>query len=66
MHGQLKTLDSLIRFMDPVLYKRLEETEISNLFFCFRWLLVWFKRELGCEDVIRLWEVLLTDHLQRK
>jgi hypothetical protein len=66
MHGQLKTLDSLIHFMDPELYKRLEETETSNLFFCFRWLLVWFKREFEWEDVIRLWEVLWTDHLSDK
>ncbi|KAG2224587.1 hypothetical protein INT45_003727 [Circinella minor] len=63
MHGQLKTLDSLIRFMDPQLYKRLEETETANLFFCFRWLLVWFKREFEWDDVIRLWEVLWTNHL---
>ncbi|CEP17529.1 hypothetical protein [Parasitella parasitica] len=66
MHGQLKTLDSLIHFMDPELHKRLEETETSNLFFCFRWLLVWFKREFEWEDVIRLWEVLWTDHLSDK
>lgn len=66
MHGQLKTLDSLIRFMDPTLYKRLEDTETSNLFFCFRWLLVWFKREFEWEDVIRLWEVLWTNHLSDK
>ncbi|KAI9499374.1 rab-GTPase-TBC domain-containing protein [Zychaea mexicana] len=63
MHGQLKTLDVLIRFMDPKLYKRLEETETANLFFCFRWLLVWFKREFEWDDVIRLWEVLWTNHL---
>ncbi|KAI8639229.1 rab-GTPase-TBC domain-containing protein [Parasitella parasitica] len=66
MHGQLKTLDSLIHFMDPGLHKRLEETETSNLFFCFRWLLVWFKREFEWEQVIHLWEVLWTDHLSDK
>jgi hypothetical protein len=66
MHGQLKTLDSLIRFMDPVLYQRLEITETNNLFFCFRWLLVWFKREFEWEDVIRLWEVLWTNNLSDK
>ncbi|CAO3623278.1 unnamed protein product [Cunninghamella echinulata] len=63
MHRQLKTLNALIKFMDPQLYKHLEETETTNLFFCFRWLLVWFKREFDWEDVIRLWEVLWTDHL---
>lgn len=63
MHHQLQTLDRLIHFMDPELYKRLEETETVNLFFCFRWLLVWFKREFEWDDVIRLWEVLWTDSL---
>ncbi|KAI8339205.1 rab-GTPase-TBC domain-containing protein [Chlamydoabsidia padenii] len=63
MHRQLKTLNALIRFMDPALYKHFEETETTNLFFCFRWLLVWFKREFDWDDVIRLWEVLWTDHL---
>lgn len=66
MHAKLKTLDALIRFMDPVLYKRLEDTETSNLFFCFRWLLVWFKREFEWEDVIRLWEVLWTNYLSEE
>ncbi|KAI8059930.1 rab-GTPase-TBC domain-containing protein [Gilbertella persicaria] len=63
MHHQLQTLRALIQFMDPVLYQRLEATDTSHLFFCFRWLLVWFKREFEWEDVIRLWEVVWTDHL---
>ncbi|EIE92219.1 hypothetical protein RO3G_17026 [Rhizopus delemar RA 99-880] len=66
MHAQLKTLNHLIQFMDPVLYKRLEEIEISNLFFCFRWLLVWFKREFEWEGVIELWEILWTNYLTDK
>ena len=33
----------------------------GNFFFCFRWLLIWFKRELAFSDVMRLWEVLWTD-----
>ncbi|ORX46044.1 RabGAP/TBC [Hesseltinella vesiculosa] len=63
MHRQLKTLQAMIQFMDMPLYKHLEQTETLNLFVCFRWLLVWFKREFDWEDVIRLWEVLWTDHL---
>lgn len=66
MHGQLQLLKQLIQFMDPELFKRLEDTETSNLFFCFRWLLVWFKREFEWEDVIRLWEVLWTNYLTDK
>lgn len=33
-----------------------------NLFFCFRWILITFKREFGFDDVLRLWEVLWTDY----
>ena len=38
-----------------------ERTGSLNLFFCFRWILIAFKREFKFEDVIRLWEVLWTD-----
>jgi hypothetical protein len=57
MHNQLTNLESLIRFMDPLLAMHFEKTESTNLFFCFRWLLVWFKREFKWGDVMRLWEV---------
>ncbi|CAG8499684.1 5020_t:CDS:10 [Ambispora leptoticha] len=63
MRRQLLTLDHLIQFMDPRLYKHLQRTESLNLFCCFRWLLIWFKREFKWDDVPRLWEVLWTDHL---
>ncbi|KAI8887018.1 RabGAP/TBC [Backusella circina FSU 941] len=63
MHGQLSTLSNLVQFMDPVLFKRLEEANSTNMFFSFRWLLVWFKREFEWQDVIRLWEILWTDWL---
>ncbi|KAI8579102.1 hypothetical protein K450DRAFT_199779 [Umbelopsis ramanniana AG] len=63
MHRQLLTMDMMLQFMDPSLYKHLENTESFNLFFCFRWLLVWFKREFSWEDVLSLWDVLFTDHL---
>lgn len=31
------------------------------MYFCFRWLLVLFKREFVHSDIMRLWEVLWTD-----
>ncbi|KAG2179000.1 hypothetical protein INT43_001849, partial [Umbelopsis isabellina] len=63
MHSQLTTLESLIRFMDPVLSVHLEKAESTNLFFCFRWLLVWFKREFEWGDIMKLWECIWTDYL---
>ncbi|KAH8555943.1 rab-GTPase-TBC domain-containing protein [Umbelopsis sp. PMI_123] len=63
MHQQLTTLESLIRFMDPLLYGHLEKCESTNLFFCFRWILIWFKREFQWGDVMKLWECIWTDYL---
>jgi hypothetical protein len=36
---------------------RLDRTDSLNLFFCFRWILIAFKREFKFDQVIRLWEV---------
>ncbi|CAI2170206.1 7948_t:CDS:10 [Funneliformis geosporum] len=63
MRKQLLTLNHLIQFMDPQLYKHLQKTDSLNLFFCFRWILVWFKREFKWDEVLFLWEVLWSDYL---
>jgi Rab-GTPase-TBC domain len=34
-----------------------ESQESSNMYFCFRWLLILFKREFSFPDIMRLWEV---------
>lgn len=39
-----------------------EKAEGLNLFFCFRWVLIAFKREFPFDEVLRLWEVLWTDY----
>lgn len=62
MKKQLSTLQELISVMDPDLYRHLEKTDGLNLFFCFRWVLITFKREFPFDDVLRLWEVLWTDY----
>lgn len=62
MKKQLSTLQELISVMDPDLYRHLEKTDGLNLFFCFRWVLIAFKREFPFDDVLRLWEVLWTDY----
>ncbi|KAI6144829.1 rab-GTPase-TBC domain-containing protein [Pisolithus thermaeus] len=62
MKKQLLTLQDLISVMDPELYRHFEKADGLNLFFCFRWVLIAFKREFAFEDVLRLWEVLWTDY----
>ncbi|KAG1437468.1 hypothetical protein G6F56_013089 [Rhizopus delemar] len=66
MHHQLVLMDHLLQFMDYSLYKHLQRTDNGNFFFCFRWLLVLYKREFVWNDMLILWEVLWTDHLTNK
>ncbi|TPX56682.1 hypothetical protein PhCBS80983_g04342 [Powellomyces hirtus] len=58
MRNQLRRLELLIKFLDPYLYAHMESTDSINLFCCFRWLLILFKREFDFGDSMRLWEVL--------
>ncbi|KAJ1973667.1 GTPase activating protein [Dimargaris verticillata] len=58
MHHQLQTLRDLVQFMLPSFYQFLATRDADNMFCCFRWLLVWFKREFAFHDILMLWEVL--------
>lgn len=62
MKKQMDVLNGLLQFMLPDLYKHLEKCESTDLFFFFRMLLVWYKREFDWNDVLTLWEVLFTDY----
>ena len=59
MKTQMAQLKSLIQFLDPDLCSFLDEKESLNMYFCFRWLLIWFKREFKFEDIKQLWDVLI-------
>ena len=61
MKKQMVTLNELVQFTLPDLYKHLGRCESTDLFFYFRMLLVWFKREFEWDDVLRLWEIFWTD-----
>jgi TBC1 domain family member 15 len=58
---QLSQLRTLLHATDPHLASYLDTRDSGNLFFCFRWLLVLFKREFNYPAILRLWEVLWTD-----
>ncbi|XP_049939732.1 TBC1 domain family member 15 isoform X1 [Schistocerca serialis cubense] len=61
MKLQLQQLHTLLAAAEPQLATYLDQNDSANMFFCFRWLLVLFKREFPLHDVMRLWEVLWTD-----
>jgi TBC1 domain family member 15 len=63
MENQLNQLRGLLKILDRDLYFYLESKEATNLYFCFRWLLVIFKREFEFQQILRLWESLFTDYL---
>ncbi|XP_028304809.1 TBC1 domain family member 15 isoform X3 [Gouania willdenowi] len=60
MKTQLKQLSMLLRLLDLKFLNYLESQDSGVLYFCFRWLLLRFKRELCFQDVLRLWEVMWT------
>lgn len=60
MKKQLSQLHTLLTAVAPDLATYLDSHDSGSMCFCFRWLLVWFKREFTLEDVNILWEVLWT------
>ncbi|XP_048865269.1 TBC1 domain family member 15 isoform X1 [Brienomyrus brachyistius] len=60
MKTQLIHLSTLLRLLDQSFWNYLESQDSGYLYFCFRWLLIRFKRELSFQGVLRLWEVMWT------
>ncbi|KAK8953813.1 hypothetical protein KSP39_PZI002596 [Platanthera zijinensis] len=63
MHTQLFALMKLVELLDPPLHKYFGDADCLNYFFCFRWILIQFKREFEYEEIMQLWEALWTHHL---
>jgi len=60
MKRQLEDLAEILKYIDPAFYNYLDCKESGNLYFCFRWLLIWFKREFEWNDTMKIWEVFWT------
>ncbi|XVE98364.1 hypothetical protein REPUB_Repub03eG0100000 [Reevesia pubescens] len=63
MHSQLFAITKLVELLDSPLHNYFKQNDCLNYFFCFRWILIQFKRELEYEKTMRLWEVLWTHYL---
>ncbi|XP_019452646.1 PREDICTED: TBC1 domain family member 17-like [Lupinus angustifolius] len=63
MHSQLFALSKLVELLDSPLHNYFKQGDCLNYFFCFRWILIQFKREFEYENTMRLWEVLWTYYL---
>ncbi|KAI4379485.1 hypothetical protein MLD38_005775 [Melastoma candidum] len=62
MHAQLFALCKLVELLDNPLHNYFKQNDCLNYFFCFRWILIQFKREFEYHRLMRLWEVLWTHH----
>ncbi|RDX87299.1 TBC1 domain family member 15, partial [Mucuna pruriens] len=62
MHSQLFALSKLVELLDSPLHNYFKQRDCLNYFFCFRWILIQFKREFEFEKTMRLWEVLWTHY----
>ncbi|KZV20061.1 hypothetical protein F511_15304 [Dorcoceras hygrometricum] len=62
MHSQLFALSKLVELLDSPLHNYFAQNDCLNYFFCFRWILIQFKREFEYEKTMQLWEVLWTHH----
>ncbi|KAK6171577.1 hypothetical protein SNE40_019734 [Patella caerulea] len=61
MKVQLAQIHKLMLVYDPELCHYLESHDSGNFYFCFRWILIMFKREFHFHEIQRLWEVMWTD-----
>ncbi|KGN60701.1 TBC1 domain family member 15 [Cucumis sativus] len=62
MHCQLFAISKLVELLDTPLHNYFSQHDCLNYFFCFRWVLIQFKREFAYEKVMHLWEVLWTHY----
>ena len=58
MHLQLRRLILLLKLLDPPLFAHMDATDSSNMFCCFRWLLILFRREFPFQEIKTLWEIV--------
>ncbi len=58
MSTQLRRLQSLVRHLDEPLFEYLKSVGCDNFYFTFRWMLLYFKRELDYDGVKMVWEAI--------
>ena len=59
MDQHFESLKYLMQVLDPKLFEVLQKSgDYTHFYFCYRWLLLDFKRELTYQDVYRVWETI--------
>ena len=63
LQAKLSELSSMVYYCDCELFNHLEKEDSSNFFFCFRWLLINFKREFRYATAVLAFVTLLFIYL---
>lgn len=59
MDAHFANMRSLIQILDSELFELMHQNgDYTHFYFCYRWFLLDFKRELPYEDVFAVWEVI--------
>lgn len=59
MDQHFGNMRSLIQIMDPELFEHMRQYgDYTHFYFCYRWFLLDFKRELVYSDVFKVWETI--------
>lgn len=62
IRDQMLVLTQLCQLMLPQFSEHLNKCDSLDLFFSFRMLLVWFKREFSFNEICTIWEIFWTDY----
>jgi len=64
IYTQLFKLSKLIKLMDPLFHSYLTNIEAGHVLFCFKCLLLYFKREFELDEVMQLWDVFWCNYFE--
>lgn len=66
MHSTMIQVQNMLNDIDPVLSDTFRfNSNLSNLYFIYRWILLLWKRELPHHDLLQLWDVLISQKFKQ-
>jgi hypothetical protein len=63
MDTHLEAIRALVEDQLPEFYAFLQARELTNMLFCYRWILLDFRREFTREEVFQLWETVWSNEM---
>lgn len=61
IESKMKTLETLLKFIDYDVYNKLTKENIEMHFYAFRWFTLFFTQDYEMPDILRLWDSILSE-----